>query len=130
MGVKRKPSRRSVTSKSPSKANTENLQPTSTNSLVAKEKRAGPTSTRFVPDGIPIVGIGASAGGWEALVVFFRHMPVDSGMAFVVVSHQPTGRTSLLPSLLRPCTGMQLHEAADGMQVEPNHVYLAQAGKN
>jgi len=130
MGVKRKPSRRSVTSKSPSKANTENLQPTSTNSLVAKEKRVGPTSTRSVPEGFPIVGIGASAGGLEALEVFFRHMPVDSGMAFVVVSHQPTGRTSLLPSLLRPCTGMQLHEAADGMQVEPNHVYLAQAGKN
>src|SRR5215467_10117225 len=130
MGVKRKPSRRSVTSKSPTKANTENLQPTSTNSLVAKEKRVGPTSTRSVPEGFPIVGIGASAGGLEALEVFFRHMPVDSGMAFVVVSHQPTGRTSLLPSLLRPCTGMQLHEAADGMQVEPNHVYLAQAGKN
>ena len=130
MGVKRKPSRRSVTSKSPSKANTENLQPTSTNSLVAKEKRVGPTSPRLEPEGFPIVGIGASAGGLEALEVFFRHMPVDSGMAFVVVSHQPTGRTSLLPSLLRPCTGMQLHEAADGMQVQPNHVYLAQAGKN
>ena len=130
VGVKRKPSRRSVAPNSPSKAKTENLQPTSTNSPVAKKKRVGPTSTRSEPEGFPIVGIGASAGGLEALEVFFRHMPVDSDMAFVVVSHQPPGRTSLLPSLLRPCTGMQLHEAADGMQVQPNHVYLAQAGKN
>lgn len=61
---------------------------------------------------------------------FFRHMPADSGMAFVVVSHQPTGRTSLLPGLLRQCTGMLVLDAADGMQVEPNHVYVAQAGKN
>lgn len=75
----------------------------------------------------PIVGIGASAGGLEALEEFLRHMPADSRMAFIIVSHQPTGRASLLPSLLRQCTSMPVLDATDGMQVAPNHVYVTQA---
>jgi two-component system, chemotaxis family, CheB/CheR fusion protein len=80
------------------------------------------------PPGFLIVGIGASAGGLEAMEEFFRHMSPGSGMAFVVVSHQHAGHVSLLPSLLSKCTPMPVVEAADGMQVEANGVYLAPGG--
>ena len=80
--------------------------------------------------GFPIVGIGASAGGLEAMEEFFRHMPPGSGMVFVVVSHQHAGHVSLLPSLLGKCTAMPVVEATDGMEMEINHVYVAPGGTN
>ena len=80
--------------------------------------------------GFLIVGIGASAGGLEAMEEFFRHMPPNSGIAFVVVSHQHAGHVSLLPSLLSRCTAMPVVEATDGMEVEANHVCLAPGGIN
>ena len=80
--------------------------------------------------GFLIVGIGASAGGLEAMEEFFRHMPPGSGMAFVVVSHQHAGHVSLLPALLGKCTAMPVVEATDGLTVEPDHVYLAPGGAN
>jgi two-component system CheB/CheR fusion protein len=52
-------------------------------------------------------------------------MPADSGMAFVVVTHQPPHRTSLLPDILGKSTRMRVIEAATGMPVEPNVVYIA-----
>ena len=82
------------------------------------------------PPGFLIVGIGASAGGLEALELFFRHMPPGSGMAFVVVSHQHAGHVSLLPSLLSKCTAMPVLEAKDGTAVEANGVYMAPGGIN
>ncbi len=82
------------------------------------------------PPGFLIVGIGASAGGLEAMEEFFRHMPPSSGMGFVVVSHQHAGHVSLLPSLLSKCTAMPVVEATDGVEVEPNCVYLAPGGTN
>lgn len=93
----------------------------------------GPVPSTDLPSGplgFLIVGIGASAGGLEAMEEFFRHMPPASGMAFVVVSHQHAGHVSLLPSLLSKCTAMPVVEAKDGMVVEPNGVYLAPGGIN
>jgi chemotaxis response regulator CheB len=78
--------------------------------------------------GFLIVGIGASAGGLEAMEDFFRHMSPSSGMAFVVVSHQHAGHVSLLPSLLSKCTAIPVVEATDGMKVEANRIYLAPGG--
>ncbi len=77
-----------------------------------------------------IVGIGASAGGLEAMEEFFRHIPPSNGMAFVVVSHQHAGHVSFLPGLLSKCTAMPVAEATDGMHVEADHVYLAPGGAN
>lgn len=88
-----------------------------------------PTTPAHSP-GFLIVGIGASAGGLEAMEEFFHHMPPGNGMAFVVVSHQHAGHVSLLPSLLSKCTAMPVMEATDGMPVEPNRVYLAPGGTN
>ncbi len=86
---------------------------------------SAPTTPGFL-----IVGIGASAGGLEAMQEFFHHMPPSSGMAFVVVSHQLADHVSLLPGLLGKCTAMPVVEATDGLTVEPDHVYLAPGGTN
>ena len=71
-------------------------------------------STSSLSERFPIVGIGASAGGLEALEAFFRHMLSDSGMAFVVVTHQPPQHVSLLPDLLGRCTTMPVRKASEG----------------
>lgn len=93
------------------------------------------TSTELIkvePDNLglcfPVVGIGASAGGLEALDELFKHMPNDTGMAFVVVTHQHPGHASLLPELLGKIADIQVQVAADGMKIEPNHVYVSPPG--
>jgi two-component system CheB/CheR fusion protein len=78
---------------------------------------------------ILIVGIGASAGGLEALTEFFSHMPPDSGMAFVVITHQSADRISLLPELIGKHTAMSVGEVTAGLKVEPNQVYLPPPGQ-
>jgi two-component system CheB/CheR fusion protein len=81
-------------------------------------------------DSFAIVGIGASAGGLEALQEFFTHTPSDSGMAFVVVTHQNPDHTSLMPELLGRHTAMPVTEVGAGTVVQPNHVYVAPPGMN
>ena len=71
-----------------------------------------------------IVGLGASAGGLEALEVFFREMPEDSGMAFVVVQHLAPNHDDMLTELLQRHTAMPVRSIEDGMRVEPNRVYV------
>lgn len=73
----------------------------------------------------PIVGIGASAGGLEALREFLKNLPADTGMGFVIVTHQHPGHESLLPEILGRQTSMPVVEATDGIEVEPNHVYVS-----
>jgi two-component system CheB/CheR fusion protein len=72
----------------------------------------------------PIVGMGASAGGLQALDTFFRHMPPDGGMAFVVVLHLDPTHASIMPELLGRVTRMPVCQVKDGMKVEPNCVYV------
>ena len=80
------------------------------------------------PNDFPVVGIGASAGGLEALEELFKNMPADTGMAFLVISHQHPGHTSLLPELLGKCTSMPTVEVTEGVRLEPNHVYVSPPG--
>jgi two-component system, chemotaxis family, CheB/CheR fusion protein len=72
----------------------------------------------------PIVGIGASAGGVEALEGFFRGMPSDTGMAFVLVTHMPRGHVTMLSEILGRCTDMPVTNVRHGEAVDPNHVYV------
>lgn len=72
----------------------------------------------------PIVGIGASAGGLAAFEQFFRIVPSESGMAFVLVSHLDPGHQSMLTEILQRVTKMPVVEAQDQMKVEPDHVYV------
>jgi two-component system CheB/CheR fusion protein len=76
----------------------------------------------------PIVGIGASAGGLEAIQALVRKLPADTGMAFVVVQHLQPGHPSILPELLGKSSRMPFIQAEDGMAVEPNHVYVIPPG--
>ena len=71
-----------------------------------------------------IVGIGASAGGLAAFKNFFAAMPVDTGMAFVLVQHLDPQHQSMLVELLRPQTTMPVREAKDGIAVVANAIYI------
>jgi two-component system CheB/CheR fusion protein len=94
---------------------------------IKREPASAPRASGALHDTVTVVGLGASAGGLEALQLFFDHMPPDSGMAFVVVTHQHPGHTSLLPELLRKHTRMPIVEAIDGLRIEPNRVYVSPA---
>jgi two-component system CheB/CheR fusion protein len=71
-----------------------------------------------------VVGIGASAGGLEALEKFFSNTPTDSNLAYVVIQHLSPDYKSLMSDLLSKRTELPVLVATDGMPVEPNHVYL------
>ncbi len=71
-----------------------------------------------------VVGIGASAGGLEALEAFFAHMPADSGLAFVVVQHLSPDFRSLMDEILARQTQMPIYRVENGMAIEPNAIYL------
>jgi two-component system CheB/CheR fusion protein len=75
----------------------------------------------------PIVGVGASAGGVEALEGFFRGLPSDPGLAIVIVTHLSPERESLLHEVVARYTQLPIRIAADDMAVEINHVYVLPA---
>ncbi|WP_286191918.1 chemotaxis protein CheB [Roseomonas genomospecies 6] len=77
-----------------------------------------------------IVGIGASAGGLEALQRFFDNVPGDSDLAYVVVQHLSPVHKSLMVDLLAKHTAMSVVQAADGVAVERNTVYLLPPAKH
>jgi two-component system CheB/CheR fusion protein len=72
----------------------------------------------------PVVGIGASAGGLRALEDFFKAVPDDSGMAFVVITHLAPDRASFLTDILARHTGTAVEAACDDKKVEPNRIYV------
>src|SRR5262249_50356429 len=86
----------------------------------------GPPSVGGV---VPIVGIGASAGGLDAFEKFFSRVPVDSGFAFVVIQHLAPHHASILRDLIAQNTRMPVQEAQNGVVPEANHVYVITPGK-
>ncbi|TRZ74343.1 MAG: PAS domain S-box protein [Bacteroidetes bacterium] len=72
----------------------------------------------------PIVGIGASAGGLEALEQFLGNVPENSGMAYVVIQHLDPTQKGLLPELLQRISKMKVFQVKDRMVVNPNCVYV------
>ncbi len=72
----------------------------------------------------PIIGVAASAGGLEAFSQLLAHLPIDTGMAFVLIQHLEPDRASLLAGILARVTKMLVCEVQHGMRVEPNHVYV------
>ena len=71
-----------------------------------------------------MVGIGASAGGLEAISALIEEIPAASGMAFLVVQHLAPSRPSLLPEILAKRTAMPVLEAVEDMAVEVDHLYI------
>ncbi|HRA88258.1 MAG TPA: chemotaxis protein CheB [Planctomycetaceae bacterium] len=78
---------------------------------------------------IPIVGVGMSAGGLEACKKFLTAMPVDSGVAIVLVPHLDPTHESLMATLLARQTKIPVREVEDGMKVRPNNVYVIPPNK-
>lgn len=93
-----------------------------TNPLVSSEP-AG--QLRPQRPAVQVVGMGASAGGLDAISEFLAAMPARSGMAFIVLQHQYPARRGLLPELLRRITTMEVCEIADTVEVRADHVYVA-----
>jgi len=77
---------------------------------------------------VPVIGIGASAGGIQAFQSFFENMPGDSGFAFVVMLHLPPDRKSILPELISRWTIMPVSEATDGCALQADCVYVPPPG--
>ncbi|WEN16560.1 chemotaxis protein CheB [Rhodanobacter sp. AS-Z3] len=89
----------------------------------APDARSSTLSGRFL-----VVGIGASAGGLDAARQLLRALPADSGMAFVLVQHLDPNHESMMVELLASHTAMAVCQAANGMQIEPNHFYVIPPG--
>jgi two-component system CheB/CheR fusion protein len=87
-------------------------------------------SSERPPPLFPIVGIGTSAGGLEALELFLSHVPVDCGMAFVIVQHLSPDHTGNLPELLQRSTSMKVSQVNDTVMVLPDCVYVIPPNKD
>ena len=74
--------------------------------------------------GFPIIGIGASAGGVEALKAFFQALPADLDAALVVVTHIGPNHTSVLPAILQDCCHLPVLAIEDGQAPEPGRAYV------
>lgn len=80
--------------------------------------------------GLSVVGIGASAGGVHAIQAFFRHLPPDSGLAFVVILHLSPEYESQLTAILQTVTTMPVVQVTEAMPVDGNRVYVIPPGQH
>lgn len=90
----------------------------------ASQPASADSAGREAPARHFVVGIGASAGGLDAIERFFDNVPPDCGLSFVLVQHLSPDFKSLMDELLARHTRMPIHRVKDGMVVEPNAVYL------
>lgn len=94
------------------------------------EKKVNESEEKSKTDDFYVVGIGASAGGLEALEQFFRNADSKSGLSYIVVQHLSPDYKSLMVELLSKYTNMKVLRAEDGMKIEKNKVYLIPPKKN
>ena len=88
---------------------------------------AEPLPNDLGPDGL-VVGVGASAGGLAAFKTFLANMPADTGMAFILVQHLDPHHRSLLVELLGAAAAIPVLEAADGVAIRENCVFVIPPG--
>jgi len=91
-----------------------------------KNNRSSPKVSRSAKEGdsFPIVGIGASAGGFESISNLLKNLQADTGLAFVIIQHLGPASHSALANLLDKTTPMPVLEIRDRIPIEPNHVYV------
>jgi two-component system, chemotaxis family, CheB/CheR fusion protein len=91
-----------------------------------KNNRSSPKVSRSAKEGdsFPIVGIGASAGGFESISNLLKNLQPDTGLAFVIIQHLGPAAHSALANLLVKTTPMPVLEIRDRIPIEPNHVYV------
>jgi chemotaxis methyl-accepting protein methylase len=104
-------------------------KPTGSGEKTAKVAR-GKAPLREESRSFPIAGIGASAGGLEALEQFLGHVPDKSGIAFVIVQHLDPTHKGIMPELLQRATGMEVFQVHDRMRVKPDCVYVIPPNKD
>jgi chemotaxis methyl-accepting protein methylase/PAS domain-containing protein len=102
-------------------------RPKKKNARVARKTSPAASSAIY---SFPIVGIGTSAGGLEALEHFLTHVPKNSGMAFVIVQHLDPTRKGIMPELLQRATVMRIIQVKDRTTVQPNWVYVIPPNKD
>jgi two-component system CheB/CheR fusion protein len=90
-----------------------------TSTVSPKQKTSDSDTGKF-----PIVGVGASAGGLEALEQFLGNLPENSGMAYVVIQHLDPTQKGMLPELLQRISKMKVFQVKDRMAVKRNCVYV------
>ena len=100
------------------------MKPDKIKSTSAKGKSSDSDNSLF-----PIVGIGASAGGLEAIELFLENVPENSGMAYIVVQHLDPTHKGMLPELLQRVSKMKVFQVKDRMVVRPNCVYVIPPNK-
>jgi two-component system CheB/CheR fusion protein len=93
-------------------------------------KARTPKLITTVDSKFPIVGIGASAGGLEALEIFLANVPENSGMAYVIVQHLDPTHKGIMVELLQRGTNMKVFQIKDRMRVEANCVYVIPPNKD
>src|ERR1043166_3653917 len=94
-----------------------------------RDRRSVSVSAPKKNSSCPIVGIGGSAGGFEAAMELLRHLSPTTGMAFVIVQHLDPHHASRLPKLLSKVTAMPVVELAEPTTPRPNTVYVQPANK-
>src|SRR4051812_42446205 len=98
-------------------------KPLLASALAPETDELTPSSLSF-----PVIGIGASAGGLEALLSFLEHVPADSGMAFVTIFHLSPEHESSAAEILQRATPMKVVQVKQPMPIEANHVYVIPPG--
>lgn len=94
------------------------------------KKTTGSIENKSAIQSLPVVGLGASAGGFEALKEFFAKVQPTSGMAFIVLVHMTPNQPSLMPALLQKITSIPVSAAKDEESLEPNKVYVIPPNKD
>jgi two-component system, chemotaxis family, CheB/CheR fusion protein len=91
---------------------------------------ADPSAKGTPDDQFPVVGVGASAGGLEALIELLKHLPSDTGLGFVLIQHLDSKHESALPQLLARATSMPGYQVTHNVRLRANQVYVIPPGNS
>jgi two-component system CheB/CheR fusion protein len=95
--------------------------------MITKQSKSKTAITKTLPEShihFPIVAIGASAGGLEAMMELLKHLPPDTGMAFIYVQHLSPDHKSMLTEILSKKTRMKVQEIDDMDKIQPNNIFI------
>ena len=93
----------------------------------SRAARSTPSHKKVAAEAFPVVGIGASAGGFEAFVDLLKDLPEKTGMGYVFVQHLDPTHGSMLPEILSRATRIPVEQVTDGLRVLPDHIYVIPA---
>src|SRR5260221_4087322 len=98
--------------------------------LPLAKKKTRSSDRRKGKDAFPVVAIGASAGGLEALTLLLQNLPPNTGMTFIYVQHLSPDHKSILTSILAKSTLMKVQEVTNRVLLQPDHFYVIPPDKD